>query len=294
MFNSSQLNWRDDLLTHPAAELFPRPSEAELKELAEDIKLNGQCVPIAVCKSADGKTLAVVDGVSRLDAMALTGLLNVNSEDELCIGKELVRFTAVTGDPYAFALSANIHRRHLTAELKRDLIEKLLKAKPEQSDRQIAKQTKTSPTWVGKIRKEAEAAGDVSTVDTRIDTRGRKQPSTKPKKAPIPASPAKTDPIGSPPVRYSEVPATSVPSEDYITLLSFTHLATRLRKLIRRNGRVRFANAELSDDDIRYLAKFFADLTKAREDSGITQQSAEVSTEQRTADHAVLGFQGVS
>jgi hypothetical protein len=71
-------------------------------------------------------------------------------------------------------------------------------------------------------------------LDTRTDTKGRKQPSAKPKKLAKPAappiieldrsdyseipvssakptSPAKPDPIGSPPVRYSEVPATSVP-----------------------------------------------------------------------------------
>jgi hypothetical protein len=36
--------------------------------------------------------------------------------------------------------------------------------------------TKTSPTFVGKVRAEKEATGDVSTVDTRTDTKGRKQP----------------------------------------------------------------------------------------------------------------------
>ena len=210
-----KIDWRSygPLLIHPAAELFPRPSETELKELAEDIKVNGLRVPIAVCKSADGKTLAVVDGVSRLDAMALTGLLNINDDDELCIGKEAVRFTAVATDPYEAAISLNIHRRHLTNEQKRELVEKVLKARPQISDRQIAKQTKTSPTTVGKIRKKSETTGDVSNLDTRTDTKGRKQPSTKPKKSSKPASPAKIDPIGSSPVRYSEEPATSVSSE---------------------------------------------------------------------------------
>jgi hypothetical protein len=35
-------------------------------------------------------------------------------------------------------MSANIHRRHLTIEQKRELIGKLLKAQPKQSNRQIA------------------------------------------------------------------------------------------------------------------------------------------------------------
>ena len=38
-------------------------------------------------------------------------------------------------DPYAYVLSANVHRRHLTAEQKRELIAKVLKAQPEKSNR---------------------------------------------------------------------------------------------------------------------------------------------------------------
>ena len=52
------------------------------------------------------------------------------------------RFREILFGDYAEAaacvISANIHRRHLTAEQRRELIEKLLKADPGQSDRQIA------------------------------------------------------------------------------------------------------------------------------------------------------------
>jgi hypothetical protein len=41
-------------------------------------------------------------------------------------------------DAYSYVMSANIHRRHLTIEQKRELIGKLLKAQPKQSNRQIA------------------------------------------------------------------------------------------------------------------------------------------------------------
>jgi hypothetical protein len=34
-------NWHEHLEIHPAAELFPLMSPAELKELADDIKKNG-------------------------------------------------------------------------------------------------------------------------------------------------------------------------------------------------------------------------------------------------------------
>ena len=80
----------------------------------------------------------------------------------------------------AFIVSANIHRRHLTAEQKRDLIAALLKATPEKSDRQIAKTVKASPTTVGTVRTEMEARGDVSKLDTRQDSKGRRQPAKTP------------------------------------------------------------------------------------------------------------------
>jgi hypothetical protein len=89
----------------------------------------------------------------------------------------------VYGDPYAFVISANVLRRHLTVEQRRDLIAKLLKASPDKSNRQIAETVKASPTTVGTVRKEMEHRGDVSKLDTRTDTRGRNQPAqrTKPK-----------------------------------------------------------------------------------------------------------------
>jgi hypothetical protein len=35
------MTWRDHLKIHPAAELFPRMSDAELDELTKDIKKRG-------------------------------------------------------------------------------------------------------------------------------------------------------------------------------------------------------------------------------------------------------------
>lgn len=79
-------------------------------------------------------------------------------------------------DPYAFAVSANIHRRHLSSEQKRNLIEKLLIATPEKSDRQIAAMAKVDHKTVGTVRKEAEGRGEIPHVDNHTDTRGREQP----------------------------------------------------------------------------------------------------------------------
>jgi hypothetical protein len=78
----------------------------------------------------------------------------------------------------AYVISKNIHRRHLTPEQKRDLIAKVIAAKPEASDRQIAKQVKADHKTVGAVRKAKEATGEVSPVEKRVgaDGKARKQP----------------------------------------------------------------------------------------------------------------------
>ena len=66
-----------------------------------------------------------------------------------------------------------------------DIVQQLLAENPDQSDRQIAKAAGVHHSTAGKIRRQAEAKGDVATIATRTDSKGRKQPSSKPsKKAP--------------------------------------------------------------------------------------------------------------
>lgn len=80
-----------------------------------------------------------------------------------------------------------MHRRHLELKQKQKFIEAELKRDPAQSDRSISMKAKVSHTHVAKVRKEAEATGNVATVATSTDTLGRKQPrrrkpATKPSK----------------------------------------------------------------------------------------------------------------
>jgi hypothetical protein len=187
-------SWRDVLKVHPAAKLFPMMSADELRELGEDIKKNGLKTDIIFWSpTIDSESAYLLDGRNRLDAMEAAGLLRLRKEHDNwgCILEQIKSHaTLVEGstgtDPYSFVISLNICRRHLTAEQKREIIAKLLKATPEKSDRQIATITKADHKTVGSIRSELEGRGEIPHVEVRTDTKGRQQPATK--KPPIEAA----------------------------------------------------------------------------------------------------------
>lgn len=91
------------LKAHPAADLFPMMSEAELEELAADIRQRGQLEPIVV--TTTGKEDLILDGRNRYEACHRVGVepYLLTWEDEL----------SPTASPTAFVLSKNLRRRHL-------------------------------------------------------------------------------------------------------------------------------------------------------------------------------------
>jgi hypothetical protein len=164
-------SWRDAIPVHPAAELFPLMSPAELKELAEDIEKNGIINLPVTWQAGPDAPLQVLDGRNRLDAM-----------EEIWGEIDPVRATRridSSVDPYDYVISVNIKRRHLDAKQKRELIKKLLKERPEKSDRQIGKAVKADGKTVGEVRRELEERPDIPHVETRTDTKGRAQPARK-------------------------------------------------------------------------------------------------------------------
>src|SRR5262245_901261 len=122
--------WRDSLPIHPAAELFPLMPPDELSLLGEDIMKNGLRSPIVLWRADDKSRAALLDGRNRLDAIEMAPGTPLEVRDVVVLDGSV--------DPYSYVVSANVHRRHLTAEQKRELIAKLLKAQPDRSDRQIA------------------------------------------------------------------------------------------------------------------------------------------------------------
>jgi hypothetical protein len=161
-------NWRDHLPVHPAAELFPLMSEVERKELADDIEKCGLRDPPSLYRDPE-LGLCVLDGRNRLDALELIGW-------PTGVGASRIIKPIEPFDPVAFIVSKNLHRRHLTTEQKRELIAKLLKAKPEQSNRQIAKQVKADDKTVAKVRTELESTAEIPQLKKTKGKDGKARP----------------------------------------------------------------------------------------------------------------------
>ena len=184
--DATPFNWRDHLAIHPAADLFPLMSEAELKELADDIKRNGLQQSV-VFRWTDKDGIQLIDGRNRLDALALLGLLAPGERRHAMVppvtielrgrGLRLVPVTLKTDDDVVrYVITANIRRRHLSADDKRKVIADLLKLQPATSNRQIAKTVAADHKTVGDVRSELEGRGEIPHVETRTNSKGRKQP----------------------------------------------------------------------------------------------------------------------
>jgi hypothetical protein len=145
---------------HDLSKLLPPISEEDFDKLAADIKLNGLHQPIM---RYQGK---ILDGNNRYRACELV--------------KIVPKFTDFTGDDAAarnYVISANIHRRHLSPDQRREVIATPLKADPSKSNRQVADTVKASHHTVGAVRNELEATGQVAQLDktTGADGKTRKR-----------------------------------------------------------------------------------------------------------------------
>ncbi|HYZ42060.1 MAG TPA: ParB N-terminal domain-containing protein [Stellaceae bacterium] len=208
-------SWRDVLQIHPAAELWPTMSPDELRVLGEDIKKNGMQVPISILHA--GKHYMLLDGRNRLDAMEIVGLDVVALyEDAVTVWPKpkipelrLVYVQApnsgshsllasITADPYDYVVSVNEHRRHLTAAQRGEVAEKLLKARPDLSDRAIAKTAQVDHTTVATKRRKLEAGGEIHHRTKRTGRDGKVQAATKTKARASPDAVVLADPPALP------------------------------------------------------------------------------------------------
>jgi hypothetical protein len=168
-----------ELEFHPIANLFPLMEGSEFDALVADIKANGLREQIVLYEGM------ILDGRNRYRALRALGISPTEIPEHpfgsFC-GRDVLAAQDPGKDPAGFVVSRNIHRRHLTAERRRALIAELIKAQPEKSDREIAREAKVDHVTVGKVRKAKEATGEVSPVERRTgaDGKARKQPAKKP------------------------------------------------------------------------------------------------------------------
>jgi ParB-like chromosome segregation protein Spo0J len=85
---------------HPLAEIFPLLDDKALQELADDIKANGQQVPILACRGV------IIDGRNRVKACKIAGVEAIFWHNDELTEPEIV----------SAIISANLHRRHLTTQ----------------------------------------------------------------------------------------------------------------------------------------------------------------------------------
>src|SRR5262245_11905483 len=144
------------LQAHPLAELLPPVEGEEFAALVEDIRVHGLREPVVL---HEGK---ILDGRTRYRACIEAGVD--------------CRFEHYAGnDAAAFVISLNVRRRHLSAEQRREIIEKLIKVNPEQSNGAIASTVHADHKTVGSVRAKLEGRGEIPHVEKRVDTRGRGQ-----------------------------------------------------------------------------------------------------------------------
>jgi hypothetical protein len=207
-------SWRDRIKVHPAAELFPMMSDAELGELGKNILEHGLkqyltlWTPETVGQFLDNgrRNRFLLDGRNRLEAIergiadpkerekAIRLALSIGGVNDRIPGKDRGGAKQLFGDvdPYEYVISANLHRRHLTRKQKRELIQHLLKANPERSDRETARIAKVDHETVGAIRTGLELTGGIRQFEKTVGADGKARPARRssPPRASKPKSPA--------------------------------------------------------------------------------------------------------
>jgi hypothetical protein len=160
---------------HPIADMFPLLEGGRFAAQVEDIRAHGLNEPIALY---EGK---ILDGRNRYRACLEAGVES----------RYIKKNFASRAEAIAYVISADVHRRHLTAKQKRELIEKLLKLDPAKSNLAIAKEIGSSDKTVRKIRDKLEANSEIPNKPERVETTGRKARGRRPKRgaaaAPEPA-----------------------------------------------------------------------------------------------------------
>jgi hypothetical protein len=202
-------------LVHPAAKMLPMMADAEIGELAADIKQNGLVEPVVFwCDNTAQKESGQIWGLEYCPRYLLDGRSRIAAlnrlgwplDDQRCRTKEpqspirllpawkrqppesrtfLGQFycTPILGawpwrylDPWAYVLSVNVRRRHLTQEQRRRVVEDMVRRRPDLTDRALAKLALADHKTAAAGRAKAEASGEIPHIPPaeRVEADGRK------------------------------------------------------------------------------------------------------------------------
>jgi hypothetical protein len=126
------------LTAHPLANMFPMIEGAAFEELKRDIAAQGILEPIRLYQGM------ILDGRNRYAAAKACGHTFTLAD--------FVQWTGTLAEAEAWVISTNLHRRHLSAKQKQEMVRDRVRKCPEMSNRQIAKLLGVSHTMVADER----------------------------------------------------------------------------------------------------------------------------------------------
>ena len=128
----------DNYVAHPFANLFPMIEGKEFDQLRDDIAVQGILEPIRLYQGM------ILDGRNRYAAGKAAG--HQFSVDDF------VHWEGTLAEAEQWVISTNLHRRHLSAKQKQEMVRARFRKSPEMSNRQIAKLLGVSHTMVADER----------------------------------------------------------------------------------------------------------------------------------------------
>jgi ParB-like chromosome segregation protein Spo0J len=127
-----------DYIAHPLANMFPMIEGQEFENLKASIAKSGILEPIRLFQGL------ILDGRNRYTAGKACG--------HQFTAKDFKEWIGTVEEAEAWVLETNLHRRHLTAKQKQEMVRARIKKCPSMSNRQIAKQLGVSHTMVADER----------------------------------------------------------------------------------------------------------------------------------------------
>jgi len=152
----------DQLQAHPSQFLFHDLGGAEWDELVKDVQARGIQQPITV-STRTGEAV-IVDGHQRARAAREAGLASVPAVES--------HFEDEREETLALVM-ANVRRRHLTREERRQVIAQMLKLYPGKSNRQHAESLGVDHKTVKVQRKEMESTGEIPQLEKTVGADGK-------------------------------------------------------------------------------------------------------------------------